>query len=348
MNKVTYHIFKPNEQITSENLSKLLSVLNELEGVIINAPEGEPDTTYLYYNNNPYQAKITFEEITTDEQLKLTKLPKNRIVIETTQTDFVTPDLLRRFIAQFEMRIYSTFYKCLLPRDMELIDCASFVSENHEKAVRVLKRFNLEPIFLINGSYHYYCKNLTDNTIHFVNDNLLYHFILTENDPPATKEMSFKVAEDIEDFVRKIDFGLVPTNFYEYYNKPFKILNFSGFNINNPGRKVFIKPYILEFDVEKSDFFKIAWDKSALLYMDKIRQGETLNDTILRILRNELKIADDYVGATVARQVEFDLDKNNVLTPRLVVRVYVEKANLSQEQQSQKDRTWISLDQVSS
>ncbi|MFC1722385.1 hypothetical protein ACFL0C_01910 [Patescibacteria group bacterium] len=150
----------------------------------------------------------------------------------------------------------------------------------------------------------------------------------------------------MEDFVRKFDFEIIPTNFYEFYRRSFKIINFSEFNIEDPGRKVFVKPYILEFDNDKNDFFKIAWDQSALLFMDKIRKDETLNDTILRILKEELKIADDYVGATVARVIEYDLDRHNNLTPRIVVRVFIENAHLTNEQKAQKDRTWVSFDQV--
>lgn len=199
---------------------------------------------------------------------------------------------------------------------------------------------------MLHDSYNYYAISKEDNSVHFINDNLLYHLVVIENEDLKTNEFSYKVANDIEDFVRKYDFGLIPTNFYEYFNKPFKILNFSGFDIENPGRKVFVKPYILEFDSDKSEFFKIAWDESALLFMDKIRHGETLNETILRILREELKVSENYVGATVSRIVEYDLDKRDILTPRLIVRIFVEKAQLTVEQKAKKDRTWVSFDQL--
>ncbi|MBN1162931.1 hypothetical protein JXA34_04280 [Patescibacteria group bacterium] len=346
MNKVNYHLLKPNVNITPDLFGKMISLLNEMQRVIINSPSDEQNTAYISYENAPFGAKLTLKEFEETEKLKYYKLPRSRVLVECDKTDNITIYILQTALQDLKVRIYNTKLKCLLPVNPTIVDCTTYTSENHEKAVSVMEKFDLAAVFLLNNSYNYYAVSKNDQSVHFVNDNLLYHLITTESEPPKTNEFSYKVADNLEDFVRKFDFELIPTDFYKYYKRSFKIMNFSGFNIKNPGRKVFVKPYILNFDDDKYDFFKIAWDESALLFMDKIRKGETLNDTILRILREELKICNDYVGATVARIVEYDLDRNNVLTPRLILRIFVEGANLSEEQKAQKDRTWISFDQV--
>ena len=78
--------------------------------------------------------------------------------------------------------------------------------------------------------------------------------------------------------------------------------------------------------------------------MDKIRPGEDLNKAILRILREELKIADDYIAAHVIEYVEFDRDKEGVITPRLIVEVYVGKIKNKDWAKKMSQTSWRSLD----
>lgn len=78
--------------------------------------------------------------------------------------------------------------------------------------------------------------------------------------------------------------------------------------------------------------------------MDKIRQGETLDTTLKRILSEELKIAHDYLGAFVSDEVEFDRDRDGIITPRLVVWVYVDKIGKERPKVVQMSQTgWQSV-----
>ncbi len=346
MNRVTYYAVNLKDELTEEDFGKAISIINESKFVILNNVDHENKQASLFYENTPHQTNISLREIEPVENLMYSKLPKKRIVIECDKTDFVTPGFFKSALKQLGLRIFSKEMQCLLPRQDYIADCVTFTNENHEKVVKTLKHYNLTPVFVLGTTYSYYAKSVIDEKIYFINDNLLYHLLRLEKDYPIIDELYYKVAENIEDFVRKFDFELIPTEFYKYYKRSFKIINYSDFNIYNPGRKVFIKPYILEFESNSYDFFKIAWDQSALLYMDKIRPGENLDKAILRILREELKISHDYIGATVAKILEYDLDKENKLTPRLVVRIFVENAALSEQQKSQKNRTWVSFDQV--
>lgn len=65
----------------------------------------------------------------------------------------------------------------------------------------------------------------------------------------------------------------------------------------------------------------VASENSSILAMDKIRPGETLDMSLKRILSVDLKIAHDYIGAVVHKEVEFDRDREGTLTPRLLVNI---------------------------
>lgn len=73
--------------------------------------------------------------------------------------------------------------------------------------------------------------------------------------------------------------------------------------------------------------------------MDKIRQSEDLDKAIIRVLRDELKVASDYVGASVWG-IEFDRDKEGILTPRLKLDVFVRGLK---EKHTSSDHDWSSI-----
>lgn len=73
-------------------------------------------------------------------------------------------------------------------------------------------------------------------------------YFVEQNQFEQTSEFNYKVADDLEKFVSLCDVGLIPLDFYAYYKKPLKIINHSGFDIVNPGRKIFIKPFIFQLN----------------------------------------------------------------------------------------------------
>lgn len=64
----------------------------------------------------------------------------------------------------------------------------------------------------------------------------------------------------------------------------------------------------------------IAWNgknvEIGMHLMDKVRNSENLDTALRRVLREELQVADDCVGARIWG-IEFDRDRDGFLTPRL-------------------------------
>lgn len=183
----------------------------------------------------------------------------------------------------------------------------------------------------------YYAENKTDGSVHILNDKMLA-YVSKKEDQTLSEEFSYKVADSMQDFARKYDLALVPTSFYQNYGISTKIINETYFDAFHIGRKVFIDPYVWDFDGEH-DYRYYKNVETGMHLMDKVRSGENLDDAIRRTLSEELKVADDYVGARIWG-IEFDRDKEGILTPRLRISVYVN--GMEQKHRSQ-DHDWVSI-----
>ena len=182
----------------------------------------------------------------------------------------------------------------------------------------------------------YYAENKLDGSIHILNDKML-NYVSKKDNQTLSNEFSYKVASSMQDFARKYDLGLVPISFYQNYGIPTKIINETYFDAFHINRKVFIDPYVWDFD-DEHDHRYYANIETGRHLMDKVRSGKNLDDAICRTLKEELKVADDYIGARIW-DVEFDRDKEGILTPRLKINVFV---NGMTEQQRSQGHDWVS------
>jgi hypothetical protein len=183
----------------------------------------------------------------------------------------------------------------------------------------------------------FYAESKLDGSIHILNDKMLA-YVSKKDNQRLSQEFSYKVADSMQDFARKYDLALVPTSFYQSYGLPTKIINETYFDAFHINRKVFIDPYVWDFDDEHDyRFYKNV--ETGMHLMDKVRSGENLDDAIRRTLKEELKVADNYVGARIWG-IEFDRDKEGILTPRLKISVYV---NGMTERHRSQDHDWVSL-----
>lgn len=183
----------------------------------------------------------------------------------------------------------------------------------------------------------YFFEHKKTGEIHIANTPML-QFLLTKEDQTPNKEFTYKVADSMADFAKKYDFGLIPLSFYANYGKPANIVNATDFDIENISRKVFIDPYVWDYDTDTDPrFFQNV--KNGMHFMDKIRKGETLNSAVRRILREELKVPDDYVGIRIWG-IDFDRDRDGILTPRLKMNIYVHGL---EEVRRSKTHDWVSL-----
>jgi len=183
----------------------------------------------------------------------------------------------------------------------------------------------------------YYAENKSDSSIHILNNPML-NFLVEKEDQQPSDEFSYRVADSMQDFARKYDLGLVPRSFYQNYNLSTKIINETHFDAFHINRKVFIDPYVWDFDDEHdTKYYKNV--KTGMHLMDKVRNGEDLDTALKRVLSEELKVANDYVGARIWG-IEFDRDKENILTPRLKMSVFVH--GMAEKQRSQS-HDWVSI-----
>ena len=237
--------------------------------------------------------------------------------------DYATFSKLRFYLARQRdlYRIFSLQLKSFLPQDIDFVSL-EFGSINI-KTFEILKKYSFFPVFYSQKKGVHYATD-PQGVVHIINPYLLEY--IYDKDIPESKlpELNYPVAKDINFFSAMSDKGLIPTDFYEYYGKSVKIINRSFFDINHQDRKVFFKPFIFEFKPETGDFYTYTSDGGALLFMDKIRPGETLDISLKRVLSQDLKIADDYIAALVSKKIEFDRDREGILTPRLVILVYVD------------------------
>jgi hypothetical protein len=244
--------------------------------------------------------------------------------------------------ARVRYRIFSTLYDCFLPVSTDLENLEFGLRD--EKLAAIFSQFDLKPIYYNQHFGCYYALTIEQEVV-LVNKYLIDYLYGKDIPEKQLPDLCYVVAGSMESFGLKYDRRLIPTDFYEYYEKQIKIVNCSNFNINNPGRKVFVKPYIFELRQEMGEFYQMAGnDGQALLLMDKIRPGETLDQTLVRVVRDELKIAEDYLAAYVSDNVEFDRDRDGDITPRLVVWVYVDKIVKERPKVMQMSQTgWKSL-----
>lgn len=183
----------------------------------------------------------------------------------------------------------------------------------------------------------YYGENKEDGTIHILN-NAMLDFLTEKDDQRTNREFSYKVADSMNDFARKYDLGLVPRSFYQNYGFATKIINETYFDAFHIDRKVFIDPYVWDFD-DQHDYRYYKNIKNGMHLMDKVRKGEDLDGAIKRVLREELEVAEDYVGARIWG-IEFDRDREGILTPRLKISVYVH--GMVEKHRSQS-HDWVSI-----
>lgn len=233
--------------------------------------------------------------------------------------------ILRSFLLQSAavFQIFSEDRNCLIPLDTRLI----FLDFNGiDPQLRTsLIEYGFEPVFYYQATKTFYALSC-DGSVHIINPGFLDYVIkkgVVKGE--AAEELGYQVAASLQSFGVLYSRGLVPINFYEYYQRSRKIINYSFINLRNPGRKFFVEPRIYELNALSSSFFPIAGASESLPFVEKMRKGENLDRLVKRLLLKELKVADDYAGAVVDNKVDFMEDGNKVLTPKLTVSIFIDQ-----------------------
>jgi hypothetical protein len=332
MDKLDYVLISKNPRSVSEDIRAIIARFNELDG--IKAEKIQNGLVQISYSANyPYIAQISYPPQSENDRSAAKEL---HLIVDI--IDPISVNLTKMVVHSFEYRVFSKYLDSYLPLASRLWDIS--FDRSNPKSDAILAVNKLKPLFRYHESNVQYGL-AEDNSVHIVNQYLLNYYLDFGPDEQPEPEFSYKVADNVQDFVALDDVSAIPINFYKHYQKRFKIINDSNFDIDNPGRKIFVKPYILELNKMEQSFYKLSGEHSSLIYMDKIRKDETLEDTLERILQ-ELGIAETFIRARVFGDIEFDRDKDGILTPRLLVQVFVDKIEKNEEIIAKSKRSWNS------
>lgn len=304
--------------------------------------------TLLQLDHDVDTVTITHKETKRHAELKListqnSPFPTDTGLTITLSMENADGELLSffRYVAfEHNFRIFSVEDSTFLPLDNQLM--ARFQMDISEKGLEVYRKKGFEFLYAKNPNL-YYARKISDGTIHIINPALFNYFAEFSIDESDSSEFSYEVAANLAEFTIFSDVYMVPSNFYEYFGRQIKIFNTTGFDLRHINRKVFIKPMFSVLNLPKQRYELLTSEKSALNFADKVRPNEDFYEALIRITKDEVKIADDFVRARVY-SIDFDRDKDNVLTPRLWVNILIINPKLTPEVTQKSDRGWVSLD----
>ncbi|MBI2616701.1 hypothetical protein HYW55_01045 [Candidatus Gottesmanbacteria bacterium] len=337
MTEITYYLVRFNTLNPKDDFEKMASLLSTVNGVVV-TPSGDSGI-HISYKDQTHSSQSSFKLISSS--ISDSSGRQASMVLTTQQADRAVVELFRKLANKFQYRLFSTRLQCFLPSFVNLLDVDSIIL--NEKATGIFQKKDFRPVFTYDGTNIFFAENISDKSIHILNAPLLEYFLTFGVEEKPTPEFSYQVAPNIVEFVALVDQELIPLPFYEYFGKSMRIVNYSFFDIANIQRKVFIKPFFYEYDAKRQEYVAITSDKSVINFADKVRIGETLHVALTRIVKDDLKLAPDYFRAKVMQRIEFDKDKEGILTPRLWVNIYLKDIHRSAEFIAQSQRSWTSL-----
>lgn len=308
-----------------------VKIISWLSGQNLDLVQESENNYKITYKDRPHVAHIGL-----NLPSKTTNLDTGKITLSVVHGDVYSIRNIKQFAQTAGYKIYSLELNSFIPESPYIRDLTTLSLT--PEMLRVFTIYEFDPIFVYESPGQdsiFYARKRGKNEIHIINPYLFDYYLNWGGVSVKSPEFSYEVAPDIERFTQYANRGLIPFSFYDNFGKDIKIFNSSGIDIENPGRKVFIKPIVMQIGNESFQFFTKQGERGAMIIMDKIMEGENLDQTLNRILK-EWKLADGYLRAFVAKDIEFDKDKTGLLTPRIMVFVYVERL-LKTPEGSQRD-----------
>lgn len=335
---IYYVVCKQNSNV-EEEFNKLISAFRTFPGVGVQPDLTDPHKVTLFFDQLPFRPTISIYKGDLAELGKTHIEHTNLFVLKVERVDYSSVRFVKDVVKSFGMRVFSTNLNVYLPENENLYD--NYAGFLKPEVLEVLDKKGYAPVFVFFDSYGCYCQKKNGGPeIYFINGFLL-EYLSSNRQHYDSNEFAYKVSDNLENFVTRFDVNLIPIKFYKHYGKSLKIENLSYFDIEHIDRKVFVKPYILGLRKKDQSCYTVGGeDGGSLILMTKILKGETLDDTLRRFIKEDLKLDCDYVGAVVNPYIEFDLDREQKLTPRLQVRVYIDEDNLTSEVKERLERGW--------
>ncbi|MCH7951225.1 hypothetical protein IH980_00610 [Patescibacteria group bacterium] len=336
--EVSYYLVRFDVLDAQEDFNKMVSALGSLPGM--NVIPSESGGVVIAVEGT----KLTSQFRLADFKLSPTADKHATMLLSCEQTNLAILTFFRRLAADFGYGVFSTTLGSFLPTDLGLNDVSAMVVK--EKGTIVFNAKSFKPIFGYEDGFRFYAQSARDQTIHIINPALLDYFAEFGTDKRPVPEFSYQVADTLQQFVAMHNAEIIPVDFYEYYGRNLKIINYSFMNIWRVRRKIFIKPFLFEYEKTKQSYEMVSGERAAVHFADKVRKGENLDTALKRIIREELKVGNDYVRAKVGHKVEFDRDREGRLIPRLFVSVYMQEIPKTKKIREQSKRGWTSLDRA--
>ena len=229
--------------------------------------------------------------------------------------------------------LYSTWLGADLPRDPKLTNLfPSMISERWKKLMRELE---LTPVYGNVDGTCWYAEN-SRNGVDIVNFALMVFCASHGTRGLRRDDLSYEVAPDLATFAALSDVDLIPSDYFRYQGEDLKILNASSLNIQNPGRKVFVRPrFYLGFSREKP-IDQHAPDGTAVERMTRITKTESMVPALAEILTS-YGLSGEFIRARVLNFLEYDLDSQNRITPRVLVEVFLDESEVTERSVKAKE-----------
>lgn len=189
------------------------------------------------------------------------------------------------------LRIYNNQLKAFIPANPDLLDLSTITIDTD--ILKAFKQYQLIPLFQLKNSLLFFCRD-KQGKIHLVNRHLLEYLKTHPQKRSFQQEFSVVVAQNIGQFVALFDRGLIPLNFHQCFDQPFKMINRSGMKLT---KKTAMRLICFRLDEAKQTF---------------IQTGQELT-----------QIPKKYLAIKVNPDINYIVEKKR-LVPQLNVSVFLE------------------------
>ncbi len=237
---VTYHLI-PDRSAKDLTiiLKKISDYLNTFTGDIIVKQQNESEIEIIY-SSTSFSATA--------------KVDGEKIILTTHEDDSITINLIKNISNNSNFRIFNV-KGYFLPNDPKLMDISSIGID--KKIFDIFKKENLKPVFQYRNSLIFFCLNKKEEVC-LINRHYL-EYLISNSTPLKLRgkdELSIKIADNLSTFIALFDRGLISLVFPKYQNNDTKVINLSGFDIQNLDDNTLLQVTNFRLDKEKQQFIQ--------------------------------------------------------------------------------------------
>jgi hypothetical protein len=293
-----------------ENIFNYLGTINDI------TLKKETDKVTIGYSQTPLTATLAG----TDSSAK-DMVVSSQMILTCDKSDNVTVNLLKLALRNSDYRIFNPLTGSYMVTSPDLLDLTTVKLE--PKISKIFSHYGFTPLFNYQNSLIYFAKNKKDKSIHLINRHLLEYLTGSRGKLKKQENFGLKVADNTGEFVALFDRGIIPTSFYTLLNRPKRVVNQSGFDIERFNTNTFVTFAFFTFDKEKQRFTQVSSAKlpEGITLIKKGNSLEKFIDKTIKMGNPKAKI----LGVKISGQVTFEKREKDKLTPLLLVSVFLDK-----------------------